>query len=127
MRAVRAAILLALTLSMLGYAQAPAPSVAPASPVAQGANRLPVRRVVLYKSGVGYFEHLGRVRGNQTITIDFTSGQLDDVLPLWVKRIFNIPPSAACATPVRASSAIAEAKNRVKYLIPTPLSSWNYI
>ena len=80
MRAVRAAILLALTLSMLGYAQAPAPSVAPATPVAQGANRLPVRRVVLYKSGVGYFEHLGRVRGNQTITIDFTSGQLDDVL-----------------------------------------------
>jgi hypothetical protein len=80
MRAVRAAILLALSLSMLGYAQAPAPSVAPATPVAQGANRLPVRRVVLYKSGVAYFEHLGRVRGNQTITIDFTSGQLDDVL-----------------------------------------------
>src|SRR5713101_6569293 len=43
-------------------------------------NRLPVRRVVLYKSGVGYFEHLGKVRGNQTVTIDFTSGQLDDVL-----------------------------------------------
>ena len=41
---------------------------------------LPVRRVVLYKSGVGYFEHLGQVRGNQTVTIDFTSGQLDDVL-----------------------------------------------
>ena len=35
---------------------------------------------MLYKSGVGYFEHLGRVRGNQTVTIDFTSGQLDDVL-----------------------------------------------
>jgi hypothetical protein len=80
MRAVRVAVLLALTLSMLGYAQAPAPSPAPVTPVAQGANRLPVRRVVLYKSGVGYFEHLGRVRGNQTITIDFTSGQLDDVL-----------------------------------------------
>jgi hypothetical protein len=25
--------------------------------------KLPVRRVVLYKNGVGYFEHLGRVRG----------------------------------------------------------------
>jgi len=33
-----------------------------------------------YKSGVGYFEHLGRVRGNQSVTIDLTSGQLDDVL-----------------------------------------------
>jgi len=42
--------------------------------------KLPVRRVVLYKNGVGYFEHLGRVRGNQALTIDFTSGQLNDVL-----------------------------------------------
>ncbi len=42
--------------------------------------KLPVRRVVLYKNGVGYFEHQGRVRGNQETTIDFTSGQLNDVL-----------------------------------------------
>lgn len=41
---------------------------------------LPVRRVVLYKNGVGYFEHSGRVTGNQAITIDFTSSQLDDAL-----------------------------------------------
>ena len=44
------------------------------------AAKLPVRRVVLYKNGVGYFEHLGRVRGNQDVTIDFTSGQLNDVV-----------------------------------------------
>src|SRR6267142_198436 len=44
------------------------------------APELPVRRVVLYKNGVGYFEHLGRVRGNQDIHIDFTSGQLNDAL-----------------------------------------------
>jgi Carboxypeptidase regulatory-like domain len=42
--------------------------------------KLPVRRVVLYKNGVGYFEHLGRVRGNQDVHIDFTSAQLNDVL-----------------------------------------------
>src|SRR5258706_6435672 len=42
--------------------------------------RLPVRRVVLYKNGVGYFEHLGRVRGSQNVHIDFTSAQLNDVL-----------------------------------------------
>jgi len=41
---------------------------------------LPVKRVVLYKSGVGYFEHLGRVRESQDVTIPFTSGQLNDVL-----------------------------------------------
>lgn len=41
---------------------------------------LPIRRVVLYKTGVGYFEHLGRVQGDQAVRIDFTSGQLNDVL-----------------------------------------------
>ncbi len=42
--------------------------------------KLPVRRVVLYKNGVGYFEHTGQVRGNQGLEIDFTSSQLNDVL-----------------------------------------------
>jgi len=41
---------------------------------------LPVRKVVLYKNGVGYFEHAGNVTGNQRVTIDFTSPQLNDVL-----------------------------------------------
>src|SRR5712691_9759338 len=44
------------------------------------AAKLPVRRVVLYKNGVGYFEHLGRVRGSQKVHVDFTSAQLNDVL-----------------------------------------------
>jgi hypothetical protein len=44
------------------------------------AAKLPVKRVVLYKNGVGYFEHLGRVRDNQDVAISFTSGQLNDVL-----------------------------------------------
>jgi hypothetical protein len=44
------------------------------------AARLPVRRVILYKTGVGYFEHVGRVQGDQTVRVDFTSGQLNDVL-----------------------------------------------
>jgi hypothetical protein len=42
--------------------------------------KLPVRRVVLYKNGVGYFEHTGRVHGSQELKIDFTSAQLNDVL-----------------------------------------------
>jgi hypothetical protein len=39
-----------------------------------------VRRVVLYKAGVGYFEHLGTVRNRQDVTVRFTSAQLNDVL-----------------------------------------------
>src|SRR5260370_27172702 len=44
------------------------------------AAKLPVRRVVLYKNGVGYFEHLGHVRGSQDVHVDFTIAQLNDVL-----------------------------------------------
>ena len=39
-----------------------------------------MRRVVLYKTGVGYFEHLGSVRDVQEVAIRFTSAQLNDVL-----------------------------------------------
>ena len=47
---------------------------------AQDANSLPVKRVVLYKNGVGYFEHVGTVKDNQSVAVTFTTGQLDDVL-----------------------------------------------
>ncbi len=63
--------------SLAGLAQAPADRAAGAG---EQADKLPVRRVVLYKNGVGYFEHLGRVRGTQAVTINFTSAQLNDVL-----------------------------------------------
>ncbi|MBX9600907.1 MAG: carboxypeptidase regulatory-like domain-containing protein [Bryobacteraceae bacterium] len=47
---------------------------------AQEAPKLPVKRVYLYKNGVGYFEHVGQVKDDQQVTVRFTSGQLDDVL-----------------------------------------------
>ncbi len=46
----------------------------------EAAEKLPVRRVVLYKNGVGYFEHFGRASGSQEVHIDFTSAQFNDVL-----------------------------------------------
>jgi len=52
----------------------------PAAISAAAIKDLPVRKVVLYKNGVGYFEHAGAVSGNQRVTIDFTSPQLNDVL-----------------------------------------------
>jgi hypothetical protein len=60
----------AATLSCVQAQDRPAPD----------ANNLPVKRVVLYKNGVGYFEHVGRVKDKQDVTIPFTSGQLNDVL-----------------------------------------------
>ena len=53
-------------------------SLTPAAPAQTG--RLPVKRVVLYKNGVGYFEHAARVQGTQELNIDFTTAQLNDVL-----------------------------------------------
>lgn len=64
-----------------GQAGASAAAASRASASSSGeATKLPVRRVVLYKNGVGFFEHLGRVRGSGDVTIEFTSGQLNDVL-----------------------------------------------
>jgi hypothetical protein len=58
-----------------------APGAGPSTEKApESAARLPVKRVVLYKNGIGYFEHTARVRGTQDLRIDFTTSQLNDVL-----------------------------------------------
>jgi hypothetical protein len=41
---------------------------------------LPVRQVVLYSSGVGYFEHFGTVRGSGTTELRFKTQQVNDIL-----------------------------------------------
>ena len=41
---------------------------------------LPVRNVELYKNGMGFFEHRGAVRGDQTVEITLPGSQLNDVL-----------------------------------------------
>jgi hypothetical protein len=69
----------AIVMMPIARAQGPAPAPRVAAPAAAAA-KLPVRRVVLYKNGVGYFEHIGRVRGSQSVTIDFNTAQLNDVL-----------------------------------------------
>jgi hypothetical protein len=64
-----------LALPAVSFGQTP---IAPAS--GSSAARLPVTRVILYKNGVGYFEHSGHVRGSQDVNVDFTTAQLNDVL-----------------------------------------------
>jgi len=41
---------------------------------------LPIRRVVLYKHGVGYFERRGKVSGSETLHFDFKAKDMNDVL-----------------------------------------------
>ena len=78
---LRTLALLWLVLATMAYAQTSAqPTARPATAATGSAARLPVTRVILYKNGVGYFEHSGRIRGNQDVDIDFTTAQLNDVL-----------------------------------------------
>jgi hypothetical protein len=66
-------LLLLLVVTPIVFAQSSAPPSA--SPT-----RFPVKRVILYKNGVGYFEHAGLVSGSEDVNIDFTTAQLNDVL-----------------------------------------------
>ena len=47
---------------------------------AQPAAEVPVDRVILFTSGVGYFEHAGRVSGDADVTLQFSETALNDVL-----------------------------------------------
>jgi hypothetical protein len=74
MHSFKTAVLLFM-LAAVSFGQTPVPPVS-----GSAAARLPVTRVILYKNGVGYFEHSGHVRGSQDVNVDFTTAQLNDVL-----------------------------------------------
>ena len=83
---VFSACLVSFTLPLTAQTAATAPAKSAAAPAASKTavaassavsstaviKDLPVRKVVLYKNGVGYFEHAGQVNGNQRVAIDFT-------------------------------------------------------
>ncbi len=75
MHSLRAAVV-CLALASVSSAQSSILAVGNGEPAA----RLPVTRVILYKNGIGYFEHSGHVRGSQDVNVDFTTAQLNDVL-----------------------------------------------
>jgi len=41
---------------------------------------LPIRKIVLYRSGVGYFERDGQVGGNAEVQLRFNTDQINDIL-----------------------------------------------
>lgn len=47
---------------------------------AMSAAELPVRQVVLYKHGVGYFERAGDLRAGESARLDFKASEMNDVL-----------------------------------------------
>jgi hypothetical protein len=45
-----------------------------------GAQTVPVTKVMLFSSGVGYFEHAGTVHGNSSTELRFKTSQINDIL-----------------------------------------------
>src|SRR4051812_30146616 len=59
---------------LLASARADEPAAGP------GAMPLPLRQVVLFSSGVGYFQRVGRVNGGATVDLAFRAEQVNDIL-----------------------------------------------
>jgi hypothetical protein len=112
-KAIVFVILAVLIVSLNVGAQTKAPAQPKAAPANTDATAtvLPVKRVVLYKNGVGYFEHSGKVRGDQDLSIEFTTAQLNDVL----KSLTAVDLGGGHITGVRYNS-IAPLSERLKTL-----------
>src|ERR1019366_5472382 len=110
-RIVLVAVLAMLSFTTFPHAQQAAVPPVSADNATETAGRLPVKRVVLYKNGVGYFEHSARVRGTQDLNIDFTSAQLNDVL----KSLTVVDLGEGRITSVRFNS-VAPLSERLKAL-----------
>src|SRR4051794_3498751 len=83
MRKTLAAAVLSAALAGIGLL---APANVAAQPVAAAKDadkehaQIPVKQVVLYSSGVGYFEHYGTVKGSGTTELRFKTAQINDIL-----------------------------------------------
>ena len=62
---------------------------------------LPVREVILYKSGVGYFERSGTLNSGESARLDFSAGDMNDVL----KSLMLQDRSGAKVTALRYDSS----------------------
>lgn len=70
----------AVPLSTLAQTTPPSPPAAAASPRVASDDVIPVRRITLYRSGVGYFERSGTISGNEQIQLRFKTEQINDIL-----------------------------------------------
>lgn len=84
MRNLVRACVLAAAVAGIGCTSAPLlaqikPPVEAAKPAAAQAD-VPVKVVVLFSSGVGYFEHFGNVKGDSSTELRFKTNQINDIL-----------------------------------------------
>ncbi len=95
-----------------------------------GAQSVPVTKVMLFSSGVGYFEHAGSVRGNASTELRFKTSQINDILksivlagPGWraqsarspIRRtILSTRPSRAFRSTSRGTRASRDLLNQLR-------------
>lgn len=72
------ALALCVGLSLAAFANTPA-SAADPKPAA-GADALPLEKVVLFTSGVGFFQHAGQVTGDTSVEMKFAADDVNDLL-----------------------------------------------
>ncbi len=77
------------------------------------AQDLPVTKVSLFSSGVGYFEHRGTVKGDATISLPFSTAEVDDALKSLV--IWDLATSSGAALNGGAASGGAVGSPSVSY------------
>ncbi|MBC7773193.1 MAG: hypothetical protein H7210_11900, partial [Pyrinomonadaceae bacterium] len=74
-----------LSCLMTSIAQAQSQGGAPAAKAAaMDADQVPIRKITLYRSGVGFFEREGSVQGDASVQLRFSTEQINDILKTMV-------------------------------------------
>jgi len=80
---------------------------------------LPVRKVVLYKHGMGYLERRGKVTGDATVSFSFRADQMKDLLT----SFYAVDLGGGTITSVRYDTAEPLARRLQEILISVPESA----
>lgn len=76
---------LSCLMTSIAHAQTPrAAAAAPAKAAAIDADQVPIRKITLYRSGVGFFEREGSVQGDTSVQLRFSTEQINDILKTMV-------------------------------------------
>jgi len=86
---------------------------------AEAAPPLPVRKVVLYKHGMGYLERRGKVTGDATVSFSFRADQMKDLLT----SFYAVDLGGGTITSVRYDTAEPLARRLQEILIKVPESA----
>ena len=108
-------------LARLAWLAALAPLAAAAwtPPAAAAEATLPVRKVVLYKHGMGYLERRGKVSGDATVSFSFRADQMKDLLT----SFYAVDLGGGTITSVRYDTAEPLARRLQEILIKVPESA----